>query len=72
MVSSATDLVSSSKSEIRVRPRDPAVSLFGRLIVTVVSTDVVHGGVFRIRSLAATPRGMMSELALAKERQQCS
>lgn len=51
MVSSASDFVRSSKSEIRVRPRDPAVSVLGRLIVTVVSGDVVHGGDFRTRSL---------------------
>ena len=41
----------SSKSEIRVRPRDPAVSVLGCLMVTVVSADVVCGGDFRIRSL---------------------
>jgi hypothetical protein len=44
--------VRSSKSEIRVRPRVPAVSVLGRLMVTDVSSDVVHGGDFRTRSLA--------------------
>jgi hypothetical protein len=59
MVSSASDFVRSSKSDMRVRPRDPAVSVFGRLMVTVDSPEVVRGGDFRIRSLepAATVGG---------------
>lgn len=44
---------------MRVRPRDPAVSVLGRLMVTVVSSEVVQGGVFRIRSLAATVGGVV-------------
>jgi len=35
------------------------VSVLGRLIVTVVSTEVVHGGDFRTRSLAAV-RGVVT------------
>jgi hypothetical protein len=34
------------------------VSVLGRLMVTVVSADVVRGGDFRTRSLAATVRGV--------------
>jgi hypothetical protein len=51
MVSSARDFVRSSKSEIRVRPRVPAGSVLGRLMVTLVSSDVVRGGDFQTRSL---------------------
>jgi hypothetical protein len=54
MVSSVIDFVRSSKSEIRVRPREPAVSVLGRLIVTVVSSDEVQGGDFRTRELVVT------------------
>jgi hypothetical protein len=50
--SSASDFVSASKSEIRVRPREPAVSVLGRLMVTAASSDVVQGGDFRTRSFA--------------------
>ena len=58
MVSSVSDFVSSSKSEIRVRPRDPVVSVLGCLIVTDVSGDVVQGGDFLTRSLVVTLRGI--------------
>ena len=51
--SSASDFVSASKSEIRVRPREPAVSVLGRFMVTAASSDVVQGGDFRTRSFAA-------------------
>ena len=54
MVSSASDLVRLSKSEIRVQSRDPAVSVLGHLMVTVVSSDVVQGGDFLTRLLIAT------------------
>ena len=39
---------------MRVRPREPAVSVLGRFMVTAVSADVVAGGVFLTRSLAET------------------
>ena len=54
-----SDFVRSSKSEIHVRLRDPAVSVLGRLMVTLVSADVVRGGDFRTRSLAAA-RGIVT------------
>ena len=60
IVSSASDFVRSSKSDIRVRPREPAVSVFGCLMVTVVSSDVVLGGDFRTHSLAATVIGVVT------------
>jgi hypothetical protein len=60
MVSSVSDFVRSSKSEILVRPRDPVVSVFGRLIVTVFSSSDVQGGVFRTREFVATVGGVVT------------
>lgn len=60
MVSSAIDFVRLSKSKIWVWPQDPVLSVLGCLMVTVVSADVVDGGVFRTHSLAATVRGFVT------------
>ena len=53
MASSTTDLVTSSKSDARTRPRVPEDSDFGRLIMTVVSAAGVVGGSFRMRGFGA-------------------
>ena len=60
MASSVSDFVRLSKSEIHIRPRVPAVSVLGLLMITVVSADVVDGGDFRTCSLVETFRGVLT------------
>jgi hypothetical protein len=51
--SSRRDLLNSSKSEARTRPRVLLVSILGHLIMTVVDGAGVTGQSFQIRGLVA-------------------